>query len=80
MINCIGKKKNEICVGNVFTKKGIPKYLSKRLKSIRLGNIALDVHGVKLDRKYVRPLLVSKDEFEKYNIIKLCRTFPMKYR
>jgi hypothetical protein len=52
---------NEIFVGNVKSSSGIPKYLST-LKTVRLGTIALDIDGNKIDD--MRPMFIEKSEID----------------
>ena len=53
--------KNEIFIGNVFVSDGIKDYL-KSLKTIRLGNLALDINGEKLSPTYCLPMFICKSE------------------
>lgn len=79
MSRYIGAKADEVFVGNVETEKGVPEYL-RRLRTVRLGEQALDIEGKKLDPNYMRPLFVGKSEADTYDRIMMKRTFPNQFR
>lgn len=62
------RKKEERFVGNIKASRGIPSYFSE-LKTIRLGEIAYDIHNKKLDTDYMSPLFVGLSEYSKYDLI-----------
>ena len=65
-------KDGEIWVGNTDVRKGlkIPSRLAT-MKTVRLGEIAYDIHGNKIDQNYCRPLIIHKSEENLYNKIML---------
>ena len=72
MARYIGNKSNEIFVGNTPARGGIPKHL-RCLKSIRLGDLALDIFGKELDPNNMRPLFLSRQEEGVYDKIMVDR-------
>jgi hypothetical protein len=68
MSYCQGKKDDEIFVGNTRLDKGIPDYLSC-LKTVRLGDQALDIYGRELDPSYMLPVFIGRSESDKYEQI-----------
>jgi len=79
MSHYIGTQADEVFVGNTRTKEGIPEYL-RNLRTVRLGEQALDREGKELDPAYVRPLFVAKTEFAACDRAMMRRTFPMQFR
>ena len=65
----------EIFVGNTKTEGGVPENLCA-LKTIRLGDQALDIDGNELDPGYMRPLFIHESEAKAYDRIMMKRTFP----
>ena len=65
----------EFFVGNTNVQKGavIPEYL-KSFTTVRLGNIAYDIHGVKIPTDYMLPLFIGKSELNKYNSVMIARS------
>lgn len=63
------QRKNEIYLGNTISKKFPSEKISK-LKTIRLGEVAYDIHGKPLpkDDPY-KPLFVDKSEYDEYHKI-----------
>ena len=75
MSHYIGSRQNEIFVGNTDTRGGIPEHL-RCLKTVRLGEQALDIKGVELDTDYMLPLFIGRIESDTYDKIMMKRTFP----
>lgn len=75
MSKYVGARPDEVFVGNVETAKGIPAYLSD-LKTVRLGEQALDIDGNKLPPSEHRPMFVARSEQDAYHRIMMKRTFP----
>ncbi|MCA9307865.1 MAG: hypothetical protein KDA16_15160, partial [Phycisphaerales bacterium] len=63
----VGKKDGEVFVGNTDTTRKNLDHL-KSLKTLRLGDDALDINGKKLPRQY-RPIFISKAEEGAYDRI-----------
>jgi hypothetical protein len=70
-----GAQPDEVFVGNTHTKNEVPEYL-RGLKTVRIGDQALDIEGKKIDQEYMRPLFIGRAEVEEYNRIMTRRTFP----
>ena len=70
-----GAQDGEVFVGNTPTAGGIPDYLSS-LKTVRLGDQALDIDGNKIDPAQWRPLFVGSGEAKDYDRIMMKKTFP----
>lgn len=66
---------DEVFVGNMRTKDGVPEYLGG-MRTARLGEQALDIEGKKIDLAYMRPLFIGKSEVDAYHRIMMKRTFP----
>lgn len=75
MSHYTGEKADEVFVGNTETQGGVPEHL-RGLRTIRLGEQALDIEGKKLDPEYMRPLFVGSGEADAYHRIMMKRTFP----
>ena len=64
-------RKDEIWLGNTifgaWAIKRETKY--KSLKTIRIGEVALDINGEKIDTDYCRPVFIHKSEAEAYDKI-----------
>ena len=75
----VGAKPNEVFIGNMDSKNGhpvcIPDYLAE-LKTIRLGEQALDIDGNKLNPDHYRPLFIDRSEEDAHHRIMMRRTFP----
>lgn len=71
----IGAQANEIFVGNVPAKEGVPEYLSG-LKTVRLGEQALDIDGNKISKDYMLPMFINRSESDAHHRIMMKRTFP----
>ena len=67
------KEKDEIWLGNTNV-DGFPRDELKCLKTLRLGDIALDIHGNRIPVDHIRPLFVHKSEFNEYNQIMKSKT------
>lgn len=63
-------KPNEVFVGNVKTSKGVPEDI-RHLPSARLGSVAYDIDGRKLDPSYMLPLLIGKADEQAYDDIRM---------
>lgn len=76
MSKYIGAHPDEIFLGNVDVskKKGIPDHLSS-LKTVRLGEQALDVDGKAIGHDYL-PMFIKRSEADLYNRIMMKLTFP----
>ena len=59
---------DEVFLGNTQLAHWKPEYYNE-LKTIRIGEQALELSGKEIDRDYMRPLFIGKSEFEKYNKI-----------
>lgn len=70
-----GARKDEIFVGNVKTEKGVPEHL-RWMKTVRLGEQALDIEGKPIDPAYMRPLFVGRSEEAIYDKAMMRLTFP----
>jgi hypothetical protein len=70
-----GAKPDEIFVGNTDAAKGIPEYL-RELKTVRLGDQALDINGNKLSPAEYLPIFIGRSEQDAYNRIMMRKTFP----
>lgn len=68
MSQYVGEKPNEIFCGNHPANEGIPVYL-RSLKTIRIGEQALDIHGKKLPKNYMLPIFICRSELSAYNTI-----------
>lgn len=79
MSRYIGARADEVFVGNVRTRDGIPEYLSGLL-TVRMGDQALDIEGKKIDPAYMLPMFVGRGEAAEYDRIMMRRTFPMMFR
>lgn len=75
MSQYVGANQDEVFVGNTHTKGGVPEYL-RGLKTVRLGDQALDIEGKKLAQSYMRPLFIGRIEAAEYDRIMMRRTFP----
>lgn len=75
MSKYVGARPDEVFVGNVETAKGIPEYLSE-LKTVRLGDQALDIDGNKLSPAKYRPMFVGRSEHDAHHRIMMRKTFP----
>lgn len=75
----IGAREDEIFVGNVPTEEGLQPHL-QGLRTARIGELALDIDGNKLDPNYMRPLFIGRSEADAYDEIMMRRTFPNQYR
>lgn len=62
-------REGEIFVGNVRCDPYVPKPYLQTLKTIRLGNQAHDVTGLKLPLDMYKPMFIDKSEFDLYNKI-----------
>jgi hypothetical protein len=69
MLDCVGKKENEVFVGNHETSQDLSHLASLHY---RLGDIALDLNDKKLPENY-KPLFILKEEAEKYDKIMMDR-------
>ncbi len=67
-----GMREGEIFVGNHPTNEW-PVHCLRGLKTARLGEQALDIHGNKIDRDYMRPLFVARNEAAEYSRIMMGR-------
>jgi hypothetical protein len=67
--HCTGKRDDEVFVGNTDTTLG--EHLAS-LKTIRLGEVALDVNGNRLPPRY-RPIFVGRSEADAYDRIMMAR-------
>ena len=74
-----GARNDEVFVGNTETKNGLPAHLHG-LRSARLGDLALDINGDKIDPNYMRPLFIGRSDAATYDQIMMRRTFPGQYR
>jgi len=68
----VGARFDEVFIGNIETKEGLPDYLHK-LKTPRLGEQALDLYGRAIDPGYIRPLFVHRSEIDEYKQIMMQR-------
>jgi hypothetical protein len=75
MSHYTGAQPGEVFVGNTHTKNGVPEYL-RSLKTVRIGDQALDIEGKNIDHEYMRLLFVGRAEVDEYNRIMTQRTFP----
>jgi hypothetical protein len=64
--------KDEVFVGNTSSTRGIPLHL-RELTTIRMGEVAYDIHGLELSPDYMRPLFVHDSEAEQYEAVQLQR-------
>jgi len=62
----IGKKEDEFFAGNIAANKDMT-YL-KNIK-YRIGEQALDIHGGKINKKYMLPLFIKNSDATSYDII-----------
>lgn len=62
----------EIFIGNADT-SAFPKEDEKVLKTIRIGNVALDINGNELNPSYMRPVFIHKSEEMALNRIMMNR-------
>lgn len=60
---------NEIFLGNTNKVGSFPPDYLKSLKTIRMGEIALDISGNRLSRDYCRPIFINKSEEMVYDKI-----------
>lgn len=75
MSKYVGARADEVFLGNVETKEGIPDYLTTAgLKTVRLGELALDIAGN--DLPHHRPMFIGRAESDAYHRIMMKRTFP----
>lgn len=79
MSHYTGARANEVFVGNTPAEGGIPIHL-RVLKTIRLGEIALDIEGKKLDQDYMLPLFLHESELMEHDRIMMRRAFPNQFR
>lgn len=61
-------REGEIFLGNISTDEW-PKAHYRSLKTIRIGELALDIHGAKLSPDYCRPIFIHKSEEAAYDRI-----------
>ena len=62
----VGIKENETFVGNIDVDKNLS-YLNG--VEYRIGNLALDINGKKIDTNDMRPLYIKNTSFVEYNKI-----------
>lgn len=75
MSKYVGAQTGEIFLGNVAKEKGIPDYLTTAgLKTVRLGELALDIEG--RDLPGYQPMFIGRTESDAYDRIMMKRTFP----
>lgn len=67
--HCLGKRDDEVFVGNTAT--GIGDHLAS-LKTVRLGDVALDVDGNRLPSVH-RPIFIGRSEADAYDRIMMAR-------
>ena len=65
----LSKRKDESFVGNVKFNGGKLSLRILYLKSARMGEQAVDIHGKDLARDYMRPLFVGKQDLNEYDRI-----------
>jgi hypothetical protein len=70
-----GARADEVFVGNVPAKTGVPEYLTS-LRTARLGEKALDIEGRPLSPEHMLPLFIGRTEADAYDRIMMKRTFP----
>ena len=73
MAKFVGNKENEVFVGNIGVcvtghPVRIPEFLSS-LKTLRMGEQALDINGNELDPAQYRPLFIASHEEKQYGLI-----------
>lgn len=56
-------------VGNTSDILNFPRAELRNLKTIRMGDQALDIHGNKLGTDYCRPIFIQKSELDLYDRI-----------
>lgn len=69
----VGKREDEVFIGNVPVQEGVPGHLSQ-LKTARLGEKALDIDGNNLPGH--QPLFIHRSESDAYHRIMMNKTFP----
>lgn len=79
MSHYTGARPDEIFVGNTRVKDWPKEYL-RGLKTIRLGEQALDIDGKELSPSEYRPVFVGKSEAVEYDKIMMRLTFPLQFR
>jgi len=79
MSHYVGALPNEIFVGNTNAEGGITVHL-RVLKTIRLGEQALDIEGKRLDPDHMLPLFIHQSEVEAHDRIMMRRAFPNQFR
>lgn len=70
---------NEVFVGNTNRESGSLKYLSGRMKTARLGNLAFCLEGKPLPLEFA-PLFIGRAEEQLYDSIMMNRTFGPNWR
>jgi len=78
MSRYIGKKDNEVFVGNYRIPDGkiVPPDYLHLLKTVRLGDQALDLNGHFIDANHYRPIFIDCSEAGLYDKIMMHRTYP----
>ena len=79
MSRYIGARADEVFIGNIPTKDGVPEYMSG-LRTARLGEQALDIEGKKIDPAYMRPMFIGRSDEAEHDRIMMRRTFPEQFR
>lgn len=69
----------EIFLGNTRRKNGSLDYLSPKLRTVRLGEIAYDIDGKRLPNEYA-PIFIHRSEEATYDAIMMERTFGPNWR
>jgi hypothetical protein len=62
-------RENEVFIANTSNIENFPRPELKILKTIRMGDQALDINGNKLATDYCRPIFIHKDELDLYDKI-----------
>lgn len=65
---------NEMFIGNTKT-IDVDRKLKElsSIESLRVGLIAYDIHGIKLEQSYYKPLFINKNEAIKYDRIMMTK-------
>ena len=71
----LSKKKDESFVGNIKFNGGKLPSRILHLRSVRMGEQAVDIHGKDLARDYMRPLFIGKEDLNEYDRI-MCDKRP----
>ena len=66
MAKYTGAKPDEVFLGNTETNRGIPDHLSG-LKTVRLGEQALDIYGHKIPADHMLPMFINRSESDAYD-------------